>query len=551
MIDYTEIELENLLLDQLKATEEILIDWECNPYYMDGRTVSEFWDNVQKAPGVAIIGDYDVDGICGTYIMGRSVQKVCPGKKMFLRIPKRFSEGYGINESIANEIREKLPIGSVVITVDNGIKAKEVLENLEKDGYKVLLTDHHGIKEGEVIPKVTMAFNPSVPELSEAFDFKKWCGAAVAFKLCEQMIPKDLVKELEAFAGLATVADCMELTGGNWGLVRKAIRLFREKKAPQSLCNMLMGMNQNPLFVTEDSFGYYLGPCFNAAGRLVDNGGGLVLKYLFAPTGEKLDQLIEFNNKRKKYRDEEYELVKKEIERSGQTDACPIWVNVPNLHEGIVGILAGKVAEEYKVPAIVTTTSEKDQNILKGSARTFGDFNIFAYLNNMSELFEKMGGHPGAAGLSIHKDNFEKAKTYQISKEVFHLQAKPKQELYIYPEAIPSISYILSKYRPYGEGNPEPTFILDIDLNKEKGFVLLGKQGEHLVYDNQKYKITHWSHVPNTLSNKAYFRSYGTIGETNYKGVETPTYNIENIEDILEDKENSKERINEIEEKIR
>lgn len=538
MIDYSAFELENILLEQLKATEEILNDWESNPYYIDGKVVSDFWNYIQKSTGVAIIGDYDVDGICSTYIMGKSIQKVCPGKKIFLRIPKRFSEGYGINQIIAEEIKAKLPVGSVVITVDNGIKAKEVLEDLEKSGYKVLMTDHHGIKEGEPLPNVTMALNPSVPELSEAFDFKKWCGAGVAFKLCEQVIPKDLVKELEVFAGLATVADCMELTGGNWGLVRKSIRLFREKKAPQSLTNMMIMMNQNPLFTTEHSFGYYLGPCFNAAGRLLDNGGSLVLKYLFSPTEEKLQQLIELNNQRKKLRDEEYVLVKEAIEKSGQTNACPIWVNVPNLHEGIIGILAGKVTEEYKVPAIVTTNSEKDFNILKGSARTYGDFNIFAYLNNMSELFEKMGGHPGAAGLSILKENFENGKKYQIAKEKIQISAMTPIELYLHSmKIIPEIFHILSKYRPFGEGNPEPRFVLDIDLNVEKGFAHLGKEKEHLVFDNQKYKITHWYHKPNELSNKSHFRSYGNILETNYKGLSTPTFDVVEIEDIYDDKE--------------
>lgn len=540
MINYTENELENLLLEKLKATEDILNDWEINPYYMDSKVVGEFWDNIYKAPAVAIIGDYDVDGICATYIMGESIQKVCPGKKMFLRIPRRFSEGYGLNEKICEEIKAKLPKGSVVITVDNGITSADLLENLEKDGYIVLMTDHHILREGCKIPNVTMALNPSVPELSEAFDFKKWCGAGVAFKLCEQMIPKELARKLETFAGLATIADCMELTGGNWGLVRKAIRSFRERKAPLNLSNMLIMMNQNPLFVTEHSFGFYLGPCFNAAGRLLDNGGSLVLKYLFSPTEDKLKQLIDLNNTRKKLRDEEYILVKQEIERSGQTEACPIWVNIPNLHEGIVGILAGKVAEEYGVPAIVTTPSEKDSNILKGSARSVGDFNIFHYLSDMNDLFEKMGGHSGAAGLSIHRDNFEKAKKHQISKQVFKLKNEKIIDLYIHPEEIPSIFHILSKYRPFGEGNPEPRFVLDIDLNEEKGFVYLGKEKEHLVLDNQKYKITHWSHLPNELSNKSYFRSYGNILETNFKNIGTPTFDIISIEDIIDDKEKTR-----------
>lgn len=541
---YTERELENALLEHLQATEDLLKEWESNPYYADGSMVGEFWDNVRRAPGCAVIGDYDVDGICATYIMGKSIQKTCPGKKVFLRIPKRFSEGYGINETIAQEIREKLPVGSVVITVDNGIAAADLLESLEADGYKVLMTDHHSLKEGCRVPKVTMAINPSVPELSSGFDFKKWCGAAVAFKLCEQVVDEKMAKEMEVYAGIATVADCMDLKQGNWGLVRKAISAFREKRAPQCLANMMIEMKQDPSFASEDTFGYYLGPCFNAAGRLVDNGGSQVLKYLFAPTDEKLAQLIELNNKRKSIRDEEYELVKKRIAETGQLDACPIWVNVPGLHEGIVGILAGKVAEDYGVPAIVMTTLEENPNILKGSARSVGDFNVFLYLSEMAHLFTRMGGHAGAAGLSMDIRNFDDARAHQIPMGKKAMEDNVLN-LYIQKNEIPSINTVLSKYRPFGEGNPAPVFTLDIDLEEEKTMNtarMIGSNKEHLLIEgpNKSYKITHFGHKDNNLSNKEQFRMLGKIAGSAYAGIETPTFNVENVQDITEEKEKSR-----------
>ena len=538
MKQYNKTDLDNSLQEHLKANSQTLESWLNSPFYIDGDVVGEFWSYIKKAPAVAVIGDYDCDGITASYIMTKAVKELYPDKKMYVRIPKRFTEGYGINGKIIEEVKTKLPVGSAVITVDNGIAAGELLEGLEKDGYHVLMTDHHTLKEGCSVPDVTMAIDPAVPECSKGFGFTKWCGAAVAFKLAEQMVSEELSKEIETFAGIATIADCMELTGGNWGLVRKAIESFRKDTAPESLKAMLIGMRQDPKFADEDTFGFYLGPLFNAAGRLTDNGATRVLKYLLNPTEEGVTELIELNDQRKALRDEEYELVKAVIKEEKIENNCPLWVFVPNLHEGIVGILAGQLTEEFKVPAIVVTNLHDNPNVYKGSARTAGDINIFEYLSSLGDVFERMGGHPGAAGLSITKENFEKVRNVSCDKPIsIASNGVPEERYHISTEDIPEINDILKSYRPFGEGNPAPLF--DINVNTAKDDVrMIGKDHNHLCIEERgKFKVTHWFHDPNNLSDKHIFGLYGRISGTAYCGVETPTLNADGIYDISIEKE--------------
>lgn len=556
---YNKEKFEQMLFEDLKTNEELMKEWKTNPYYIDPQVSTNFCNKIEKAPMVAIIGDYDVDGILGVYIMGKSTKAICPDKKIYMRIPRRFSEGYGINDNIANEIMEKCPKGTVVITVDNGIAAASVLEKLEANGYPVLMTDHHKKKESDKVPNVTFAIDPVVDEINDAFDYKGWCGAAVAFKLCEQFIPEALAKELECFAGVATIADAMELREANWGLVRKTIDTFRSGKAPSQLTNILAALKQDPLFVDEESFSWYLGPCLNAPGRLEDKGGSKVLSYLFAPNEEKLAEIVQYNEDRKKLRDEQLEKVISQIEAEGKENDCPIWIAVPNLHEGIVGILAGRIAEMYKVPVVVGTFVDENQSIVKASSRTVGDFNLFKHLQYIAEdeiragkygkysddmpkeeadaivkkaledWYIKFGGHEAAAGLTMEYDKFLAASKKQVEKP----KCEQSKSTIISSDKIGEISSILNQFRPFGSGHKAPIFEMEFDYQKENGR-MIGKDKNHLMAEpkDKTYKIQHFYHDPNSLSDKEHFGMVGNIGDTSYQGVETPTFKVGDIFDL-------------------
>ena len=525
--------LEQSLYNQLKATPGDLKEWENEMYLMDPEVVETFWEEVKAAPHIEVVGDYDVDGICATYIMIKAILMMYPEKKVVARIPRRFSEGYGINPTIAGEIKEKLPKKSLIITVDNGIAAAPVLEDLKTSGYHVIVTDHHELGTNK-IPDVDLVVNPTIHK--DMFQNQKWCGACVAYKLVEQIVPQQLAHTLSVFAGLATVSDCMELREGNWGIVRNAIKAFRNNTAPESLSVLIMKMNQDPLFCTEETFSYYLGPAFNAPGRLMDKGATSVLKYLFKPTPEGSDDIIEINNKRKEIRDKELELVKNTITEKGLSSQCPIWVRVDNLHEGIVGILAGKITEAYGVPAIIMTNTEKP-GILKGSARSAGDFHMLNYLISCGDLYTAMGGHAGAAGLSMKEENFILAAKNQVTIPNTTIEATANSTL-IHSSEIPSIATTLDIFRPFGEGNPAPVFAIDIDASVDKP-TMIGEQKNHLAIEGpgRKYKVTHFFHEPNELANKSRFELIGQIKGTAFRGIETPTFQAQEAIDLYEDKE--------------
>lgn len=529
------------LKGQIKKTIEILsgnkcevyAKWEHENYLADGEIVSNFWDLVERAISITIIGDYDVDGICASYIMASSVKNVFPDKKIRIRIPKRFSEGYGIKDSIIDEIREKDHKGTLIITVDNGIAAGEKLEILEKEGYTVAITDHHMLANKR-IPKVSFVLNPTVEDGASLCSGDYWCGAGVALKLTEQYVDEQTKANSEVFAGIATIADCVPLKEGNWALVRKAIKSIRKGKAPSQIITLLTALNQDPAFCNEDTIGYYLAPAMNAPGRLYDNGGAMVVKYLISPDLEKALALAQINDERKKLRDEQYKQILEIIKANGIESNCPIWVEADNLHEGIIGILAGKVSEDFGVPSIVLT--ELNNGLLKGSARTAGDIHILNYLLNCGANFVELGGHAGAAGMTISKTEFDIAKEFQIEK--------PKtvdaeiEFINISTEDIPEAYKELSKYMPFGEGNPTPLFTVQIDISADE-VRMVGDNTQHLIAVDkaQNWKVTHFHHRPNNLEDKMRFYIGGPISIQGFNHIGVPTLNGEIAFDIFEGKE--------------
>lgn len=508
--------------------------WRKEEYLADGNTVSRFWDLVEESTAVRIVGDYDVDGICASYIMATSIKNVFPDKKIKIRIPRRFSEGYGINQSIVDEIKTKDEPGTLIVTVDNGISAGDKLIALEKAGYKVAITDHH-VFTGKKLPSVSFILDPSLEGHDILCAGNYWCGAGVALKIAEQYVDDSTKSAIEVFAGIATIADCVSLKKGNWALVRKAINRIRRKQAPPQILMLLAALNQDAGFCDEDMIGYYLGPALNAPGRLHDNGGAIVLKYLLAPSTIGAMEIAKINDERKALRDEQYQKIVDIINENGYENDSPIWVEASGLHEGIVGILAGKLVEDYKVPAIVLT--ELENGMLKGSSRTIADVNILEYLLNCGANFVALGGHAGAAGMTMKKSEFDIGREFQIDKRA---SDEKVNYIYISSSEIPEALEELSKFTPFGMGNPAPQFAIFVDFSTDDAR-LVGEKSNHLIVvdGNLDWKATHFYHVPNDLENKEKFYIGGTISEQAFNNVGTPTLNGKEVFDITEGKERS------------
>lgn len=553
---FNQSDYEKLLLKQMGiSSEKVLDDWMKKPYHMNSTYKMRFWEIVKSAPAIIIVGDYDVDGVSATYIMAKGIKSIYPKKSLAIRLPKRQSEGYGFNQNIVNEIKEKLPKGSLVITVDNGIAAAVYLEDLKDSGYNVILTDHHELGNNK-IPDVDLVLDPKVPTDDIIFDGDYWCGAGVALKLMENMVDPNIENDLATIAGIATIGDCMQLTGGNWALVRKTLDTIKNGTAPKSIYMLLNGLQRDFENINEEILGFYICPALNACGRLIDDGAKIPLQFLLTPTEERCNYIIEKNEERKQLKDIQLAKLEEIIQEENLQNSCPMWVYAPGLHEGIIGILAGQLTEKYHVPAIVLTDSH-NEGILKGSARSVPGINIYEYLNSIKEYFctyeykdlnthemktgYTFGGHEGAAGLSLPKVNLNQCRKYQLQKPVLSSFTN-NILLDITKGDIPLIAKINDVFKPFGEGNPKPYFNLDVNLETEN-YKYIGVPAIHLQINDplKKYKILHFNHLPNNLEDKNYFQLTGKINYDVFRGYTTAVLTAETCEDIeVDDREKSK-----------
>jgi single-stranded-DNA-specific exonuclease len=516
----------------LEINETIINSWINTDYSCDIHISINTQKLLNKSDIIIFIGDYDCDGICATHIGETACKSLYPNKEVYTLLPTR-QEGYGLNQRIVDFCKGKASEGKnvCVITVDTGIKEKEKLEDIKSGGCTVILTDHHILQKENDLPDVDMIIDPNVSFINNPLIGRNWCGAAVIYKLFENLVTPEIRNYLLNFAGIATIADIIELREGSWQLVRNAINNIKIN-APSNLKMLITALDRDYEHICEDDIGYYIAPAFNAPGRL-GYDSKMVLDFLNNPTKEKANELKEINDERKAIRDKELELVKNKIIEEHKENNNPIWIYMPNLHEGIIGILAGHIVEEFNTSACICT--DDGNGNLKGSSRSYDDFNMYDYLDSNSNNLIKWGGHKGAAGFTLSVENFK-----EIQKNVTIKENKNKTNekvLFVELMDIPQISRILANIRPFGEGFNEPIFETDIDLYKMGDNVkYIGKENNHLSITNKipKYKLIHFHHKEEAekLLNKNKFKAYGKVHNSYYKGFCTPELAVEKIEDI-------------------
>lgn len=426
---------------------------------------------------VYIVGDYDVDGICATCIMIYGLYMA--GIRFSYRLPHRFSEGYGLSEKIIDEIDT-----GVVITVDNGIAAHAAVQKAKEKGLTVILTDHHqAIVEGKqlLLPDADIIVDPSIESESEFHDF---CGAGIAYQFIRELLGKDVI-ELMVLAAIATVADVMPLVGANHQLVKDGIDALNQGYGIPGILSLLQAKNKS--IVTEEEFGFYLGPVLNAPGRLLDQGSEQTLAYLLMPsTHEKKDEMTEkllnLNNTRKQIMNTAIESAKKHYQ--GER---PIVLYNPSLGEGIIGLVAGNFCETYQCPVICFTKAKN--GLLKGSGRSIPGIHLKKALDSIRDFIIGYGGHAGAAGLTIEEKNldaFTKAFT-KACGPIPDINHTVLYDLDIQEQDIPFIMKELKTYSPYGEGNEKIIFHIVCNLKKEN-FRKVG-DGSHISHYSPSLKL--------------------------------------------------------------
>lgn len=428
------------------------------------------------------VGDYDVDGVSASSIVDWGFQKL--GKEITVRIPKRLSEGYGLSSKIIDEFEDN----ALVITVDNGIAAISAIEKAKSRGMTVIVIDHHlpskALDGSFELPPADIIIDPHIYEESE---YKPLCGAALAYYFVKEMFPDAKLIPLLVLASIATVTDVMPLTGVNRTLVKDGIDALNKGICVPGLAQLIKEKNLS--CINEEDYGFLIGPIFNASGRLYDNGGSKVVDVLTSKRSNPelpylVHRLISINEKRKS-------VVKESmiIAESLVTSERPIVIHHPSFEEGVVGIIAGQLAEKYQTPCIVFTTTPN--GIYKGSGRSTENFHLKNTLDKIQDTMIGFGGHAGAAGISVNPENFENFKKAFVEaadyKETLPDDNSVFYDIDITENSIPDMIEELKLYAPFGEGNPKPVFHLTLDLSDGE-YNVIG-DGSHFSITMNDYKI--------------------------------------------------------------
>lgn len=418
-------------------------------------------------PNVIIVGDYDADGDTSTAIMFWMFKALGVNPKF--RIPKRFSEGYGMSEKIVEEFPNCPNKDGLVITVDNGIAAFKAIEKAKAKGYTVIVTDHHlPPKDADgnmILPPADIILDPHIyPEKSE---FEDYCGAGIAYRLAEVLLPNMNLIQLKVLASIGTVADVMPLVGANRTLVKEGLEAINNRKCVPGL-NAIINALKLSNHITADDYGFMLGPVFNASGRLYDDGASRVVNVLTSGNSPELinkaENLVQINNIRKALVRESMEAAEKALSADVIKNRKPIVLYDETIGEGIIGIIAGHLTEKYYCPSVVFTKTE-NPDILKGSGRSIPEIHLKDALDKIQDKIVGYGGHAGAAGLSIKKDDL-KEFTKALADACGKLPDKT-EDIYYDLELGDNYKGIMDElniYAPYGEGNPKPVFHKTFDV---------------------------------------------------------------------------------------
>ena len=428
--------------------------------------INEAIENEEK---ILVYGDYDADGITSTVLLVETL--ISMGANVSSYIPNRFEEGYGPNKEAFTKIIDSGI--TLIITVDNGIAGVEEVDLANELGCDVIVTDHHKIQD--TIPNAYAIIHPEHPEGN--YPFKKLAGVGVAFKLAHALLEifPDFLLDLVA---IGTIADMVSITDENRIFVKQGLELINED--PRIGLKMLLELSGIDTKIDEQTVGFYIAPKLNSIGRM--DSAKLGLSFLMAEdpvTARALaEQIEQYNIQRKQVTEEIVKDVISKIEKSDKKQKNVIMVS-GEYHEGVLGIVASNIVEKYQRPVFIM--NEKD-GILKGSARSIFDFNIYVAMNKISDLFVAFGGHTLAAGFSFEQDNFEKIEEFldnefEEFKQNNDLKANKNIDIVT---SLEDISYqflnSLDALKPYGMDFEKPTVLIENAMVLNKAYFGSEKQ---------------------------------------------------------------------------
>ena len=472
------------IIARLMRNRDVIGD-EAIDFYLNG-TVEDLYDGllmkdmdcavdilkekIEEGKKIRVIGDYDIDGVNATYILQQGLAGL--GADVDTDIPDRIKDGYGLNQMLIDRALEDDV--DTIITCDNGIAARNEIAYGKENGMTIVVTDHHEVpyleENGEkkyLLPPADAVVDPHRADCG--YPFKGLCGAAVAYKLVEVLYRvsgksdqevEHLQESLMENVAIATIGDVMDLVGENRVFVKKGLELLKTTKN-EGLHALMQCTGVDTANLNTYHIGFVIGPCINAGGRL--DTAKRALELLNASNRREAVTLAadlkELNDSRKEMTEEGVEEAVRQIESSSWKDDQVLVVYLPECHESIAGIIAGRIKERYYRPTFVLTRGETG---VKGSGRSIEAYDMFAEMNRCRELFTKFGGHKLAAGLSLEEENvevFRKRINELANLTEEDLQMKVSIDMRLpFPYINEELIHELKILEPFGKGNGKPLF---------------------------------------------------------------------------------------------
>ena len=434
------------------------------------RAVDILKEKIEEGKKIRVIGDYDIDGVNATYVLQQGLAGL--GADVDTDIPDRIKDGYGLNQMLIDRALEDDV--DTIITCDNGIAAMNEIAYGKENGMTIVVTDHHEVpyleENGEkkyLLPPADAVVDPHRADCE--YPFKGLCGAAVAYKLVEVLYRvsgkseqevEHLQESLMENVAIATIGDVMDLVGENRVFVKKGLELLKTTKN-EGLHALMQCTGVDTANLNTYHIGFVIGPCINAGGRL--DTAKRALELLNASNRREAVTLAadlkELNDSRKEMTEEGVEEAVRQIESSSWKDDQVLVVYLPECHESIAGIIAGRIKERYYRPTFVLTKGETG---VKGSGRSIEAYDMFAEMSRCRELFTKFGGHKLAAGLSLEEENvevFRKRINELADLTEEDLQMKVSIDMRLpFPYINEELIHELKILEPFGKGNGKPLF---------------------------------------------------------------------------------------------
>ena len=517
----TQTDIEHLLSkEELFHDPMLLSDME--------KAVSRIHKAIENSEKILVYGDYDADGVTSTTILVKTLESL--GAQVGWYIPNRFTEGYGPSEGAFRNAHDEDV--TLIITVDNGVQGHHEIDIANELGIDVIVTDHHEF--GTTKPNAYAIVHPMHPDFDYPFEYL--AGVGVSYKLCKAL-KADLPDYFLGLVAIGTIADLVSLTDENRYMVKRGLNILNEKPSPG--IKALLEVADYTDEVSEQTVGFIIGPRLNAVGRLDD--ARLACELLMCEDSDEATFLAEevdhFNTERKAIvetiTEEALVLAQEQID----TNAQFLVLEKEDWNEGVLGIVASRIVEQYHLPTIVLNV-DIEQNHAKGSARSIEQVSMFEFLQNNSELIQKFGGHHMAAGMTLDIDAIESLKK-ALNDEMYKLtEGKPllpqltvDSEIQVSDISVENI-FDLERLRPFGTDISAPLFaVKNVQVNSVKG---IGQSEKHLklTLTDKNIAALHWNfgHLQHDITNETTINIAGSLNVNEWNGHQSPQIIVKDLE---------------------